>query len=1369
MLSSLKNFVAKRLGLIVLISILSFISFKTIKPEFSMLGWDNYSSSLDLSINMPRTFFSTWREYRGLGVPSDAEATDIFRQIFYLIAWFIFPQKLLDQVFYIFALWVGVLSMYKFSKLLVEQTFLSKFISTDIRKKDLFATIAALFYLFNLNTLSVFYSPLIPFTNRFYGLPLTLWFILRFINSKKKVRDFIFLALIIIFTSGSYLTPTIIITTLMALFIYLIFQSGLKKAIFYCVVFVLLNSFWIFPFANYVKHRSSMVVLAPAFIEMNEDRLNTTSESYLLKKQSILWPTFFSINFQPIEGEHNPVHPLLHEYVGTKISYLFYLFPVLYSLGSILIILYFRKNRKILWIPIWIFLYLFLSLKEFNPLGFFYILLKDNIPFFAVIFRYADTKFHLYISLAGSIAAAYAVCFIFSLLRNKIVKLLISLGYVSLTVAYVFLFRTYFTGEFMGYIYNKVPKPYFDIAKTINDDPERNRVLHLPMDEAPHYWKSYNWGYIGSAWFNFSINKPYIDKTFEPASMENIYLHKKIFTLVNLFNQSTEQTQQAKIANRFLRLLQQTGVKYILLDQSISANIYPRNIHYNEQEFDKNQKLIKTLLAENKLNLVHSYPIFLTKQYPLYEKLYPVKGTGLPINLPDKSFIELYELRSTQPVFEFIPKVKHLDANLANALATDVDTMINTDYIQTKSNTNQLFPFIQQNHQATVQDSYINIRYPQLNIESADYFIDTTSTDNKSYLIDIYGEVVDEELNLSFYHRYYPDINDQKFERLIDSVSIPLADLEKELMKPVLLLSDWPMHNTDDLLETYRLSVNDVFLPIPADVFNQKTYISSYMLHDEEINVSLLQKKADFSSDLNIPTTTGPSLCYGVELPDYKANIEQINKKTIRITSQNGSYCLVVPFAFMSENGKDDTSKQYVEFELTMNGSIQEEDLVDDNNNKNTFIKEIIKDEILKPVNAYVCIKDKATNKCMNTHRFVRVSENDQTYRVPLAEFLSNNSELFIEIESLPLEQFKQTLLVKNFKQYFYETLSEDIIEFEPQYPQEKINLSKQLNLSFPQAVSNYSYFRNSQSESFDMPLLPCPEDDKHEKIIRSNNGAYFHNIKDCAGMYYAQHFRYKPNNPYLFVFEYWLGSGQLPRIIIGKSGHEYLNERVSLNQGYPDIPNFRQFQDKKLGDTLETVKKRFNTNVSFIDGSRLLKPQYAVITQEEDVAAHILQYTLNDGIMGIDSFNIMELPADWYQLKLTPIQTETQYTIPGKDLSFNKIFPSLWQVNITGDLTQQAYKGKSLLFFNEGYDQQWGIYENWWQMLFGKKVGKTYKCNGFANCFELDWQQNDFTGTFYVFYWPEVLYVVGWGATLSTIGIVILILFKKSRRKLKK
>ena len=96
-------------------------------------------------------------------------------------------------------------------------------------------------------------------------MPLTIYFFLKLLDSKNKVKDFLILAIIIIITSGSYVTPTVFITTFLALILFLFFKVNLKKTLVYSLIFLVLNAFWLLPFANYTLKKISNYSLSQNF------------------------------------------------------------------------------------------------------------------------------------------------------------------------------------------------------------------------------------------------------------------------------------------------------------------------------------------------------------------------------------------------------------------------------------------------------------------------------------------------------------------------------------------------------------------------------------------------------------------------------------------------------------------------------------------------------------------------------------------------------------------------------------------------------------------------------------------------------------------------------------------------------------------------------------------------------------------------------------------------------------------------------------------------------------------------------------------------------------------------------------------------
>lgn len=1336
-------------GLVLLIILLSIISIQTIKPGFYLLGWDNYSSYFNLKTNIFRTLFSTWREYRGLGVPSDAEATDIFRQIFYWILHFISPEQLLDQLYYVFALWVGVLGMYASAVLLFKDLNIQEQRKND-KYRDIFGLLASLLYLFNLNTLSVFYSPIIPFTNRFYSLPLIVFFIFRYIKGREKIRNLFFLVITIVITSGSYITPTVIIPSVIAIFTFLAIRLNLKKAIQYSLIFLLLNAFWILPFINYVTQKSSLISLARTFIEINESTLNKPSSVYSLGKQAILYPSFFEISFSTLTGTSYPIHPLLEQYKKPFSQFILSLFPLCYGLGVCILLFHWKKNKKSLWIPLWIIVFLFLSSKEFSPLGFLYVWLNRHFPLFGVIFRIPDTKFHAYISFAGSIAGAYAIIEIFTYIRKKIFMRIIKITLLILGLSYIWLFRTYFTGNLIGFFaYTKIPKAYYSVAKVINDAPGRGRVLHLPLDSWHFYWRSFSWGYLGSSFFNYFIDKPYIDKTFEPASMENTYLHAKLISLVDSFYRTSDTTLKKQFADRYLQLLQKTGVQFVLLDESISSSIYTRNTLYSaKQSFIQTKELIEFLQNNNFVVLRGSYPISLKDLYPAYKTLYPVREIGLKDGFPLETHIDIYEVKNSEPVFRYLPHVLNIDPILTNLLETNVNTS-DQHIIQDSKKPAQLIPFMQQRHTVSRNDSSYTFTYQNPNSTTQNYQVKMPSSGNDSFMIDVYGRTDKDQLNLAFYHRYYPDINGQIFRRPVGSVQLTLPNISVTSTSPATLLSNWSMRSTKEILDTMRLELNGVFVPLPVTLSTEESYITSYILHDKEIHVSLLKKSLVQSLDILSFTQTNPSSCYGPPADAYEGDMRiSTTGKNVLLTAKNGSFCATTPITFPSL--KDD-ERYYAEIEVQLEGQLQNGNSINNGKESKSLIQSVLQNEGEKQMQGYICVREGTNEDCLNPHRNIRISKNVSAYRIPFSSYISPFSDLKLEIGSVGTENIKQTLTVQGVQLHVYEPFVKKDISFNPIYPEENVSISGPLQISFPKALSQYSYVHKPQDELFYMPQEPCRPDNPKPRITRFFGNTLFNRMDNCS-VYFAERFNYAFGRPYLFVFDYWLGGGQQPSMVLGRKGDDFLFERASLYQGYPNLSGMKQFQDPRIFDTYNRVLSDIK-NIKLTTASRLIEPKNSLDLYAQDMAIHLFQDTANHGLMALGSFDMVEYPSLWYGMTLTPAGSQTIYNQPTASYSYKQILPSLWRLDGSPD--------KGLLRFNEGYDAQWGIYDSLWNVVFGKSLAWSIRCDGFANCFELDTKNNP--KILYVFYWPERLSVIGWSITFL---IVIVCLISTLRRK---
>lgn len=1287
--------------LAVIIGILTILTVVNLKPDFHLMGWDNYSSYFNLNNGIFRTLFGTWREYRGLGVPTDAESTDLFRMIgYWVLHWFI-GETLLDQIFYLSALWLGVLGMYLLASELIKEVNQSKV--------DFFSGMAALFYLFNLNTLSVFYSPLIPFTNRFFGLPLLLWGLIKVGRNVNKKSIGMFVSIVVL-TSGSYITPTVIITNVIALLIFGLCWFGAKKTILWGAVYLLINSFWLLPFVNYSREKSPLVPQARTFVEINESTLNRPSDVFSWEKQATMYPSFFDMSFPSIEGKAMPIHPLLGQYQDGWGRKMLWLFPILYLIGSAVILVKADKYKRWRWVLIWIGLFLFLSTKEFGVGGVIYAWIKNHVPYFAVLFRISDTKFHAYINLAGSLAGALAFLQIISWLDKGKIRKLLKVGLVTVCLVYVWLFRGYL-GNLIGFFaYTRLPPAYEKIAQIINKDTGGGRVLHLPMSLDHQYWRSYAWGYLGSAFFDFMIGKPYVDKTFEPASMENAYLDVKVNDLINDYYRNTDLLKKTELLNSWTQLLRRTGVEYVLVDRTISSRIYMRNMVYNTQQFGvRAESIMKDMESVGNAKKVESFEVDYKQLMPYYKKLYPVSVTGFSSQMPGNSLIDLYKVDEVDPMIRFEGEVRKTDINFKNLLETEAEDSQETS--RQTSEAGVVKPFLVANHRLEYVDDQKQLIY-ELGGKNQKYKIEP-GIDRRTHLIETLGMRNGNELIVKFIHQYLPVINGKKYERVLGEMNFSLGVLGSGE-------ANWIGEgniNEKGLYKNYRLVINDMVLPVPVINEGETKNIGSLVIEGETIRLGLLEG----GKGVEIREGKSGETCYGPRLEGYEGKAVG-GGQNWTLNSKKGTVC-VNKEVILPETTVD---TQYVELEFVAKSETFE-------NNRDLPVTALALEKVGETVKrGYVCIKRMEWGpECLNLHRQIRLFGNKQKYIVPIGNVLPDNIPLTVELGSVPVGNKRQITEIEGLNINRFEKVDEKTLTFETEYDKPEIDGGDKLTIEIPEIISKNSYNHQPEHETMTVPMETCKGGGERTMV---NVGSVEFNRMDRCSVYMAQPVVYNPNSSYLFSFDYWLGSGQQPHIVVGRNGDDYLVERASLNQGYPNLEGMGQLLDPQtkvsIGQVTETIGK-----VKLLPASRLIEPIWRLDGSIREATAHLFQDTDNEGILAVGRFAMSELPTDWSGMELMPEGAVVKYEVP-TEVEIKKILPSWWKVKYVGT------GGKSLLVLNQGYDRQWTVWG---------KSAVSGRCNGFNNCFELTTKKG--LESISIIYWPEVLSWIGWGITLATIG----------------
>ncbi len=1327
------SFVRQRLGLVFLLILLIIITIGTVKPAFYLLGWDNYSSYFSIPTNLFRTFFSAWREYRGLGVPSDSEVVDIFRQMFFFVFHFVVAEQVLDQLYIILCLCIGVIGMYVFASAILQKH------SHSIKIVDAGAAIASLFYLFNLNTLAIFYFPIITYITRFAAIPV-IFFVFWYLSTKRRIplKSFVLICFALAFTAGSYITATVFITTVLSLGLWALFQKQFLRVITIFLFFFLINSFWIVPFFNYTTEKSSIIRLAPTFIDANESQLNKGKSFFDFGKQLILYPNFFDTTYSEISRTAlHTFHRLGEEYTSQPTSIILYIFPFFYIVGSLFILAQAKKFRTELWIPLLLLTYFLLSMKEYSPLGFLYTFFDQHIPYFGVLFRFGDTKFHPYSAFAGSVAAGVFVVSmgrLYRSIRNKGFFLHPSIIILLAMIPTMWVYREYLYGNLVGsFMYNRLPSAYKEIASVINADPGSGRVLHLPFDKDA-YWKSYAWGGIGSSFFHYMINKPFIDKTFEPASMEHAYLHKRLTDLLR--NNQVLQDEQAnnERIQSFHRLLYDLGVGYIVLDQTVSSSVYARGISFGGTFSHPDAKvLVDGLISKGLATRIRSEDVQILDFLGMYQDGHPLKESDHDALLAKGPFkIELIKIHEVAPKVTFEKNADVIDSGYKTVLQDEAlpDSSVLYQSDKTKGT---IFPFRRRDGVVSQNKGTLSLAFPDGSINGS--YILSAGDQTSSKFIEVLGRRVVDDIIITLQWRQFPTIEDKEFLSVLGEVRFKTTE---------------SLNSTDNHNDTYRLVVNGQVLPLTEIVENDKK-IGSLVLSGGVADISLLLLDKELSIDTRLFRLTEDPNCFGDKLEDYTYSVKTANG--FGVTTQEGSTCWFYPLgAVLPKN------TAHAELSLDISGEGQDFDGISSfETGKPNLVKYLLNQT--KPVLLRICAFEPNIDECFNQHQHVIVSERGPMH-INLEQAISGHEGIGILFALKTIgDQYADTN-IHGGKILPYKIVSTESISLTATEEVRTIQIAdnQELNVSFPFPSSRYSFSFDSLRNGYSVSNKPCEEKNSF-RTFRTINSTWVSFVGNCYNQLF-QSVPFDSSKFLLWTIEYSLLSGKYPKFILTDKLITYIDEYLSLYQGYPDVKNFKKLQNPEsvtgLGEQgIEQILKNTESQAAYTYVPP--QPEFGDHRQKEFT---LHQHAENEGVMRVDSFNVLELPDSWRNFRMEPDSESLLNFATPSWFSSKQIIPSLWQIDIQMPAEEQSY----LLNFHENIDRQWKV-------VFTQKPSGSLRvmdhgrCNGYSNCFILK-AQGEGKARFYLFYLPEALAILGWTITAGAVGLFVLFWTRVSKKR---
>jgi len=1205
-------------------------------------------------------------------------------------------------------LWVGTLGMYGLGK------YISVRIEGIRRYPELFASTAAFLYLFNLSTLSVFYFPMMMYVTRYMMLPTTVHILLRFISGGKiSKKQYLWYLAVLFIGIGAYMVPTIFVTMIMVLGLLFIIFRKTKRLILVLAIYILLNAFWLLPFANYTIQKGEIVPNAPTFVDISEAMLNKPKEFFSFERQAKLRPSFFESEFNNnASGQLMPFHPLAGQDEQGVNRYILWIFPLLYLSGITYVVVR-KRNKTLLWLASVAGLFLILSMKEYSPLGFIYGFMIDHVPLASTVFRFGDTKFHAMIAFSGSLLSATIITsaagITWKWTTKKVTHIGLGVMLSAIIISQLFVFKTFFDGNMVGFfMYNQVPQAYFDIAKIINDDQDAVRVIHLPYDNHT-YWKPYSWGYFGSPFFHFMINKPLFDRAFEPASEENALIHKQIMDTLHMSSTVPEKELLEDRATALLRLFQELGIKYVVDDGTISTNIDARNIAYWGDINPIDTHIVFDYLADNNyIQLVKTYDVDPNNYTDSYSKLYPYNRYPEGVKLEPRQ-IYLYEIPNVAPQAELLSKVDSIHSAHSPILDADIRETLG-DYIQDTQYDDQalIYPFGLKNIQTSITNEGIHLNAP-LTLHTGNYIFEQLpykKTDETPHVIQVRLGRKKTSYVLTIHE--------------IPGLSVNGTDNRLSIANPVEIPLD---------KEYTHILIDATILPIPPLKDAQSEVLGTVLVRDDKFRIQFLSEYDAYSISDNL----------NQQAPDPQCFEQVYENRTSQITGDDGILTIAgqnVSNCFTTNMAVDPTEEQLIYAQLEFTTKATRKSLP--HNRKLNLAKpqlNAVVSEYPNPLTMYACIKAAGSEVCSNDEVLYKIPQEPNRYIVPLMGNISDvpSYTITLGVRSNQQEQYQSEttdIILKRFSAGA--SINFDVSPMKYENIQYAINAPLELELSSPFIQSPFAQNINLNTDGILIGRDPSCDVDNNDHYVKETTRGILSYVAGCKNII-NKNIPFTSNGLYLWNITYTHYAGSVPAFIIMDNLETYFYTKlfshiVSANDAF-DIP----LQDPEYLFTRKSnVSKIIDTGIPY-SVSGMIKPHH---DQHDGKNKEIIidHFTQNEGLSEIQSISLIRIPEQWIVTRLVPESYQPISFNKNGTVSSRRILPSMWEIKVTTDTP-------ALLKFNEAFDKQW--------ILIGSP-SKHLRCNGFANCYIIPSNNK----TLYLFYWPELLSVLGLILT-TIIGIV--------------
>jgi hypothetical protein len=234
---------------IILILIELVLFFTNVHFGTYLIGWDNVMPEFNLALNLKRAFFSVWQDYRGLGyLDSMAHSANLVHTISIAFLSLLLPQSLVRYVFIHITHLAGGIGFYV--------------LAHKLTKRSLPSFLGALFYMFNLGVIQMYFAPLEVFVLHFAALPFLSLFTLQALHKPSPKNLFLLFLGAFLFSPTGFV-PTVFLVFIILFFFLLLFYffktRNLKTVLLVATIVFAANAFWLIPWL-YGAPRSANII-----------------------------------------------------------------------------------------------------------------------------------------------------------------------------------------------------------------------------------------------------------------------------------------------------------------------------------------------------------------------------------------------------------------------------------------------------------------------------------------------------------------------------------------------------------------------------------------------------------------------------------------------------------------------------------------------------------------------------------------------------------------------------------------------------------------------------------------------------------------------------------------------------------------------------------------------------------------------------------------------------------------------------------------------------------------------------------------------------------------------------------------------------